>query len=241
MNTATGRFPIFLSLLILNGGLFAETLEGFYTSGHAVDEFAPCGERQIFRITADAELLEALRESYARLSTVAYEPVYVWLEGDRKRPSSDASGADHDAGFQLREVRLMRRRGPDDCIVPADPGGDDLEYLYSLIERTPRETALFDSQPLRARLESLLRDRMQTFLENMAVQGPLLRAGNMVYVEGTGRKAGDAAVLLVAPGADRLVAILVAEGHAQEFAENDKTIPFPPEVREFLEGVMAQP
>ena len=49
---------------------------------------------------------------------------------------------DYDGSFRVEELRLLRRRIPEDCILEADPGADDLEYLFGMVERTPRESGL---------------------------------------------------------------------------------------------------
>lgn len=233
--TASGRIFFFL-LLIAASTARADVLEGLYVFSEQGSQFSPCNQGRLLYVTGDGVVLEQLRSAYERVTTAPYESVYVWLQG--KREITQDRRTDFDGSFRVEELRLLRRRIPEDCVLEADPGADDLEYLFGMVERTPRESGLFESEPLHGRLRALLGDAYPTLLDNMSIQGPLSRAGGLVYAEGTGAAPGQAAVLMAAPKLDRLVVILVTSGLMEQYAEDDDSLPPPPEVRRFLEGVL---
>ena len=235
--TADRRILLFL-LLIVASSASSEVLEGLYVSSPQDSEFSPCNQGRLLYVTGDAAILEQLRSAYERVTSAPYESVYVWLKGKRQKATDGDIPTDYDGSFRVEELRLLRRRIPEDCILEADPGADDLEYLFGMVERTPRESGLFESEPLHGRLRELLGDAYPTLLDNMHIQGPLSRAGGLVYAEGTGAAPGQAAVLMVAPKLDRLVVILVTGGSMKQYAEDNESLPPPPAVREFLENVL---
>lgn len=235
--TANRRIPLFL-LLIAASSARADVLEGLYVFSELGNEFSPCNEGRLLYVTGDGAVLEQLRSAYERVTTVPYESVYVWLKGKGEKTAGADLSADYDGSFRVEELRLLRRRIPEDCILEADPGADDLHYLFGMVERTPSESGLFESEPLHGRLRTLLGDAYATLLNNMSIQGPLSRAGGLVYVEGTGAAPGQAAVLMVAPGLDRLVVILVNGGSVKQYAEDGESLPPPPVVRRFLETIL---
>jgi hypothetical protein len=235
---ANRRIP-FLLLLIATSVARAEVLEGLFVHSEQGSEFGPCNTGQLLYVTGDEAVLAQLRDSYLRVAVVPHESVYVWLDGKREHAGREVS-TDFDASFKVKAVRLLRRRIPEDCILPVDPNADDLDYLYGMIERTPGESGLFGSEPLHGRLLVLLGDQYQVLLDNMSVQGPLVRVGGLLYAEGTGTEPGEAAVFLAAPRLDRLTVILITGGSMEQFAGGDEPIPPPPEVRRFLETVLGE-
>jgi len=233
---ADRRISLFL-LLIAATPLRAEVLEGLYVFSEQGNEFSPCSEGRLLHVTGEAELMGQLRSAYERATARPHESVYVWLDGKSEKAGKDLP-VDYDGNFQLKAVRLLRRRIPEDCILPVDPNADDLDYLFGMIERTPGESGLFESEPLHGRLVALLGNDYSILLDNMKIQGPLSRAGGLVYAEGTGTGPGEAAVLMAAPKQDRLVVILVTDGSMKQYAEDDESLPPPPGVRRFLELVL---
>ena len=236
---ADRRIPVFLLLLIAAAPLRAEVLEGLYVFSEQGSEFSPCGEGRFLHVTGEAELMGQLRSAYKRVTARPHESVYVWLDGKSERAGKEVP-VDYDGSFRVKALRLLRRRIPADCILPVDPNADDLDYLFGMIERTPGESGLFESEPLHGRLRALLGNDYSILLDNMNIQGPLSRAGGLVYAEGTGTGSGEAAVLMAAPKLDRLVVILITGGSMKEYAEDDESLPPPPEVRRFLETVLGK-
>ncbi len=233
---ADRRFPLFL-LLIAATSLRAEVLEGLYVFSEQGNEFSPCGEGRLLFVTGEAELMGQLRSAYERVTARPHESVYVWLDGKSERVGKDVP-VDYDGSFRLKALRLLRRRIPEDCILPADPNADDLDYLFGMIERTPGESGLFESEPLHGRLVALLGENYQRMLDNMSIQGPLSQTGELLYAEGTGDAPGEAAVIMAAPRLDRLTVILITDGSMKQYAEGGDSLPPPPQVRRFLETVL---
>jgi hypothetical protein len=107
-----------------------------------------------------------------------------------------------------------------------------LGWLRDLVGKYPRDVGLFDREPLRTRLVTLLGGRHSAFLANMGTQGPILANGDVIYVIGNKPHAGgdSAAILLVDLDQDLIHVRILDETEMAELRERDLEIVLPADV-----------
>jgi len=123
---------------------------------------------------------------------------------------------------------------PQENAAPAaQPSASALDALRAEVGKYPRDTGLFDREPLHGRLVALLGERYATFAANMGTQGPLSADGPVLYVIGNKPHAGgdEAAILLIDLSQDLIHVDLLDEREMAELRERDVEIPWPADVQ----------
>ena len=121
--------------------------------------------------------------------------------------------------------------------VPHGEFGDaPLDELNRFTGTWPNTVELFKDPAIKKRLEELLGGTMQTFLDNMKVQGPLMKDAGVFYVTGNKAHEGgsDDAVFLADPATDTIGVILFTHGTRKDFKEGGRDVTLPAEVVTFL-------
>ncbi len=114
----------------------------------------------------------------------------------------------------------------------------ELAALRPLVGQYPRDSDLWNREPLAARLQALLGPRLPDFLRNMEVQGPLLEEQGLLYATGNKQHSGgsDAAALVADLRRDVLWLWLLVDGSASVFIDRDVEVELPADVRIVLEN-----
>lgn len=94
--------------------------EGVYTWGHEVETFSPCGSKgKRWWVVASEPLLEKLRDATLRLTTSAYEGIYVRVTGDYAGPATEETGGafsmQYEGLFEVTTVWFTRKLSASDC------------------------------------------------------------------------------------------------------------------------------
>jgi hypothetical protein len=137
-------------------------------------------------------------------------------------------------GDQEAEVGEHEGEGPSD----APPAVTELSYLEGHVGSYPAEVELWAADPLGTRLQALLGDQYETFVENIAESGPIAEEEGMVYVMGN-KKGGEGmeSALLVADVANDNVKVWVlSDGNVSEYVEKDMFVKLPSEAVVHIAG-----
>ena len=92
--------------------------QGYYTWGHEVESFTPCGSTESFWVMGDPAMLQQLREKAATHSQAQgqpYQPIYVEASGAVEPKPSDGFAADYDGVYRFTEVHTVSESAPSDC------------------------------------------------------------------------------------------------------------------------------
>lgn len=95
-------------------------LRGYYTWGHEVRVFQPCGSSQAFWVTGDAALLTPLQEqsdALAKAHGKPYQPVYVEAVAVMQGKATEGFAAAYDGVYRLVSVQKVSSQRPADCQV----------------------------------------------------------------------------------------------------------------------------
>lgn len=111
-------------------------------------------------------------------------------------------------------------------------GYSPLDELNRFTGTYPRTVHLWKDSTLETRLNALLGTEMKTFLENMKVQGPLMKDNGVFYVTGNRPHQGslDNAFFLADPASDTIAVILYVKGARRDFKEGGRDVALPAEV-----------
>jgi uncharacterized membrane protein len=111
-------------------------------------------------------------------------------------------------------------------------GNSPLDELNRFAGAYPHTAQLFKDPALSKRLETLLGTSMNAFLENMKVQGPLMKDNGVFYVTGNRPHQGglDNAFFLADPASDTIAVILFVNGSRRDFKEGGREVELPAEV-----------
>ena len=114
----------------------------------------------------------------------------------------------------------------------------ELATLRPLVGEYPRDSDLWNREPLAARLHALLGPQLADFLRNMEVQSPLLEEQGLLYATGNKQHSGgsDAAALVADLRRDALWIWLLVGGEAFVFVDRDVEVELPADVRIVLEN-----
>jgi hypothetical protein len=107
----------------------------------------------------------------------------------------------------------------------------ELSYLKDHVGQYPGDAGLWATEPLATRLQTLLGDQYDVFVEHMADVGPIAEEEGMVYVMGNkqGRAGTDSAVLVADVANDNIKVWVLKDGNVQEFVEKDMFVKLPSE------------
>jgi len=97
MKKLTGLFILVPAIFIsCSCGVFSQTppienksgnpYVGYYTYGHEVNTFQPCGKKEVFGVTGSSSLLEVMERKYSNLIPRPYEEVFLEIEGEFSHP-----------------------------------------------------------------------------------------------------------------------------------------------------------
>jgi hypothetical protein len=140
---------------------------------------------------------------------------------------------------ELRSFRahvILDGKKLEGCAVAGVPHGEfgsaPLDELNRFAGAYPRSVRLWDDTAIHKRLETLLGPAMKPFLENIQVQGPLMKDGGVFYVTGnkTHRGGLDNAVFLADPASDTIAVILFVNGARRDFNEGGRDVALPADV-----------
>jgi protein-S-isoprenylcysteine O-methyltransferase Ste14 len=123
---------------------------------------------------------------------------------------------------------------PAEAAVPSAEAGPKLAYLRALVGKYPRDVALFETEPLHARLVALLAEQYSVMVESFGTQGPLSIEGPTLYAIGNKpHAAGDEqAILLVDIDRDLINVKLMNAEEMRDFRErNNDAVELPGEVQ----------
>ena len=103
-----------------------------------------------------------------------------------------------------------------------------LSYLMGeeIVGSYPHDIDLWNSEPLHGRLQSLLGEEYDTFVENMQVVGPVAHEDGLVYIMGNRRNYGGvhSAVLVADTAHDNLKVWMLKDGAITDYVESDATV-----------------
>lgn len=121
-------------------------------------------------------------------------------------------------------------------------GNAPLDELNRFTGTYPHTVPLWTDPLVQTRLEALLGPAKPLFLENMKVQGPLMKDGGVFYVIGNKPHLGGlySAFFLADPASDTMAVILFVNGARQDFKEGGRDVALPAEVVTML-GNMGKP
>jgi hypothetical protein len=119
---------------------------------------------------------------------------------------------------------------------PAAKPESQLAALRAHVGKYPRDVALFDTEPLHARLVALLGPQYPVFVESFGTQGPLSADGPVLYAIGNKpHAAGDEqAILLVDVERDLVNVKLMNAEDLLDFREREEAVELPPDVQTTL-------
>jgi len=122
---------------------------------------------------------------------------------------------------------------PAEAAVPSAEAGPKLAYLRAQVGKYPRDVALFETEPLHARLVALLAEQYPMLVESFGTQGPLSIDGPTLYAIGNKpHAAGDEqAILLVDIDRDLISVKLMNAEEMRDFRERNDAIELPSEVQ----------
>lgn len=104
----------------------AGSLRGYYTFGHEVESFQPCGSLQLFWITGPDTLLRPMRDRALALAEAAgepYQPLYVEIKGASEGRAEEGFAARYDAVYRITDVARISETEPASCPRP-EPAPD---------------------------------------------------------------------------------------------------------------------
>lgn len=122
------------------------------------------------------------------------------------------------------------------------PMATELTYLNDHVGQYPSDSDFWTSEPLASRLQTLLGEDYDVFVEHMAVAGPVAEEEGMIYVMGNkkDRRGIDSAVFVADVANDNLKVWILNEGDVREFVEKDMFVKLPSEavvyIAEWNEG-----
>lgn len=90
-------------------------LFGYYIYGHEVNSFKPCGQKNVFWVTASEELLKLLERKYWENSSEPYEEVFLEIKGNFIGKALDGFAMDYDGQILVMEMVGMKKKSPSDC------------------------------------------------------------------------------------------------------------------------------
>ena len=122
---------------------------------------------------------------------------------------------------------------PAQSAAPPAEAGPKLAYLRAQVGKYPRDVALFETEPLHARLVALLAEQYPMLVESFGTQGPLSLDGPTLYAIGNKpHAAGDEqAVLLIDIDRDLINVKLMNTEELRDFRERNEVVELPGEVQ----------
>ena len=91
-------------------------LHGYYTWGHEVEAFTPCGSTESFWVTGDKDLLQRLRDRTAEISQLEpYKPIYVEVSAVPDGQATNGFAADYDGVYRFIGLHTVQEPAPTDC------------------------------------------------------------------------------------------------------------------------------
>jgi len=122
---------------------------------------------------------------------------------------------------------------PAEAVAPPAETGPKLAYLRAQVGKYPREVALFETEPLHARLVELLAEQYPMLVESFGTQGPLSIDGPTLYAIGNKpHAAGDEqAILLVDVDRDVINVKLMNAEEMRDFRERNQAVELPSDVQ----------
>jgi hypothetical protein len=110
------------------------------------------------------------------------------------------------------------------------PAAPELTYLLALKGKYPYESELFETEPLKGRLEKLLgKDMYLNFIERMDVQVPIEVDENQVFMEGIKAHSGgsDEAAILVDVEKNLIWALVFSDEKDLQIYKDDRDVEMP--------------
>lgn len=122
---------------------------------------------------------------------------------------------------------------PGEAAAPSPEAGSKLAYLRAQVGKYPRDVALFETEPLHARLVALLEEQYPMLVESFGTQGPLSIDGPTLYAIGNKpHAAGDEqAILLIDIDRDLINVKLMNADELRDFRERNQAVELPGEVQ----------
>ncbi len=108
--------------------------------------------------------------------------------------------------------------------------------LGKLVGRYPREVKLWESEPLKSRLQTLLGQRAELLRRNMEVEGPIQHEGPLYFVMGNRPHYGgeEAAIIAIDERADVIHVWLLSGGRLDYYADGRSDLPMPTDIEMML-------
>jgi hypothetical protein len=167
------------------------------------------------------------------------------MAGMRMRSRCGALGLALVLGFACGErseapppAAVPEASAPSDAASPAAAPAEakpasNFAYLRAHVGKYPRDIQLFETEPLHARLVSLLGERYDAMIESFGTQGPLSADGPVLYAIGNKPHAAgeEQAILLIDLDRDLVNVKLMNEMEMQEFRERSEVVELPAEVQ----------
>lgn len=109
----------------------------------------------------------------------------------------------------------------------------NFDYLRAHVGKYPRDIQLFETQPLHARLVSLVGEQYPAMIESFGTQGPLSADGPVIYAIGNKPHGGgdEQAILLIDVDRDLINVKLMNQTELQEYRERSEAVELPTEVQ----------
>jgi hypothetical protein len=114
--------------------------------------------------------------------------------------------------------------------VQQRPTAPELAYLLALKGRYPYESELFETEPLKSRLEKLLgKEEYLNFIWRMEVQVPIEVDGNQVFMEGIKAHSGgsDEAAILIDVEKNLIWALVFSDKKDLQVYKDDRDVEMP--------------
>lgn len=105
----------------------------------------------------------------------------------------------------------------------------DLSFLLEMNGKYPYETNLFENEPMKTRLETIMGGKYQTFLERMEVQVPIQVRENQVFMSGFMKHSGgEEEAAIVVDVTQNLIWVLTFEnGKDLNIFKDDRDVRMP--------------
>lgn len=118
-------------------------------------------------------------------------------------------------------------KAPEKHIKPENRA--DLSFLLDMNDKYPYESNLFESEPMKTRLETIMGEKYLTFLQRMEVQTPILVKGNEVFMSGFMKHSGgEEEAALVVDISKNLIWVLTFEnGKDLNIYKDDRDVRMP--------------
>ena len=150
--------------------------------------------------------------------------------------------------YSFENGDLILRYGKDESLrfskrAPEEKNAPSLAQLRLHLGQYPRDTGLWNHPLLAQRLHVLLGDKLQTFKENMRVQGPLTEENGLLFVTGNKPHQGgvDMAAFIADPVNDKLQIWICTNGVQETLSEAEPPLADPPSVATFKANAAPKP